>query len=241
MSKLLRKKEKTFLQIPSHIRGDWYTKVKNDIRQEALRGRIFSSMDVIDPKCRCTWADFFFLSKKPKIYYNAYIVIAQSEMVERVENKISEENIELFHKLGLDKLEWEVCDRDSLGRPLFYRMKNDRTEKVFEETGGMTFFDWERSLTDKYLKENQPDVYEEYNLDFTYEHGIGVNFIVDEDIITDEVITKHIQRFWELGEKPYKAETPVDKSKLIYDVNWYQLSNKSWSNMIAKPERLKLE
>lgn len=225
----------SFMSLSNKKRGNIYTHYKNKIRYEKIKsGRNFITYDYIEEDARCSWADFLFLSKnKKKIFYNAYIHIAQDELVSNASNIIMDEMYPLFEKyIGYD-FKFEVSKRDAWGKPVLYKMDTSANEKIHEELGNKTFWDYQDDKITEYLEQNKPKVFEEFKLNFSYANGIGLEIIVDEEIITANVVEKAIQRFYDLGEVNWKAEVPVSEDKLVYVKDWYRIKKVSMSNAIV--------
>lgn len=199
-----------------------------------LQGRNFYSHDYIEPDARCSWADFCFISPtKKKVFYNATIEIAQSALIENAESIVDEEAAGMFEKFIGTGLDFSVAKVNSAGKPLLYSLDTSRWEKKWPELGSKTFFEWRDDKVDELLGQKRSPVFEEYKLDFSYRCGVGLIMTVDEEIITPEVIERHIKRFCENGEIEWKSDIPIDPEKLVYSHDWPAIRQVSICNAIV--------
>lgn len=59
------------------------------------------------------------------------------------------------------------------------------------------------------------NIHEQFHIQKNYKYGVGLTIIVNESDLTQEVINKIIERFYDMGEIEWKDSNPVDKEKLI--------------------------
>lgn len=160
------------------------------------------------------WANFLFMAKAPLRegkFFNAMATSVLREAVERLED-LAEEAI-------TERLSEE--DKPNSGRRSFFQERSDgSTVTVLAPSVGLPSLDgltksgaqaaWLRERWDRLeeLVSIQPHV----ELDFSYGHGIGVDFLVDMPFVDTETIPTLIKQFHQDGESA-RLEPPVDLTK----------------------------
>lgn len=241
-----------WLSLPKHKRRNDVIKLKNDIRNwKRLYGTHFFSeedYESVHNEIR-VWTDIYFVSKKhPDILYNTCIITAQYELSEKIEDRaISDTYALLTKEEEQDEFEngysSKPCEYDAWGRPTLYTM--EFRHKKYPQLGDRTVFDHEQYLIEQYWKTVPEDLKMDvstlaYKVRFDFAYGIGLTIIVDEPILTVDVLNKTIETFLQEGEpsllenipslKEIKKDVPqftinvgtADTSRFIYDNHWYQ-------------------
>lgn len=211
-----RSKHPFYSDLSRKKRGDLYIRAKNDIRGHSP---LFTTHDYLGPEARSSWADFVFLSRKGKIVYSGYIRTCQDALVEDAENRFAAEFADKFLDLA-----WRGGGR----HPMDFNVLGEKRE----ELGGLSLNEWQNGKINVWLA-GRPPVFEEYEIDRTYLYAIGVHMAVDEEIITKDVIAKHVNRFLDMGEAAWKAEEPVNPEKLVYSLDWREKLGISAANVVA--------
>lgn len=164
-----------------------YIRIKNQIRETAVEySGLFTSHDIITGENQ--WFDFFFLSKKEKILWNACIDTVKLAY----QDKISEvAMMELDEILGPD---WN---------------KNISLRDAPSETqilGGLTWLEWLRIREKEIADTGKVFINESVEIDHSYRFGRGLHITKDVENITVDVINNFIKNFIENGEESYESK-----------------------------------
>lgn len=164
-----------------------YISIKNQIRETAVDyGGIFTSHDVVTGENQ--WVDFFFLSEKEKIVWNACIDTIKLAY----QDKISEVAMsELDEILGSD---WNKN-----------RSLQDAPSKI-KILGGLTWLEWLRVREKEIADTGNVFINESVEIDHSYRFGRGLHIIKDVESITIDVINGIIKNFIENGEQSYESK-----------------------------------
>jgi hypothetical protein len=106
------------------------------------------------------------------------------------------------------RVEFVPADRSKTGKILTYQML-EREQKRYDQFEGVTFFEQIDKLEAQIIAESPPPIYESFKTDLSYSYGIGLNIVIDAEVINRTVIEQAIIRFRELGELNWQAVNPV--------------------------------
>lgn len=159
------------------------------------------------------WADFLFLSSRPKrdgIFYQAYALTAWEKAAQAIE-ELAQKNVEA---LLTDE------ERNQPRSRSFWKNNSDGSvslvfspEKTYESLGGLT----KQGAQAKWLRENWDNLLElvkvnsEVKIDKEFSYGVGLDFVVDKITVDSFTIPEIISEFIERGEEAYCD--PVDLAK----------------------------
>lgn len=217
---IIRDKEVT--SVPNHIASECYIKYKNKIKRKfPTTGRNFFTYDYFSDDVKYSCSDFVFLSKKRKIVYRCFMTMCQEMLISNANDVLwHQEFAELWDKYNLGHTTWIPAERDVWGKPKTYTMEKSNYDVVRPEFGNRDFFDYSNFRVTEYLEANKPNIYEEYQIGGYLKNCLSLHMIVDEPCITEAVVTKHINKFLEMGEVNWKSKTPVPQNKLLYSHDW---------------------
>lgn len=223
MSKIRKRlKHKKFMELSRNKRGDIVTMVKGRISKNSpYYGGKFTSHLVLDTVDDAQWFDFLFTGRDRTIFWNAYIETAKSEFNTKISDMAHDR---VLDQLSPDefssyvKFEFEPCEWSNTGKATLYKMK-PKPEVRYEKFGGLTVMEQMKKVENDILNNEPPDIYERFELNYSYKFGIGLTMIVDVDKIDKSVIESAIDKFLEMGCVDWVSQNPVDKSKLLDSPN----------------------
>jgi len=74
------------------------------------------------------------------------------------------------------------------------------------------------------IENNPPAIYESFQIDSSYQYGIGLKAVVQADEINREVIEATIDRFRQVGENNWQSPQPVSRELLPFETQKMALS-----------------
>lgn len=243
------KKQTPFVDRKKSYRREETVLMKNRVRRDAeLLGGLFTSHLFLDepgrPDAFSQNYTFQFPGLDRYTFWNAFIMTAQQALW----NKAHAEATDVVMR-QLSREEWKSeigfkfvpADISPSGKVLSYTIERS-PEKKYDKFDGRTMRDQiefvERELLEKY----RDSMRESFTIDKTCSHGIGLNIVIDEKVITREGIEKAITQFREMGETDWVSETPVPadhlKAKTLKD---FMREEKLPGYLMGRPVRYLLE
>lgn len=162
-----------------------YIIIKKRCDEASKIGRLFSTDLVLNEKDlngmtpeeawpngdrRTWWIDIFFMSKKHRHFYNVELITKNMAAIDAV-----------------DRFVWHG-DTDDIDPSIVSKYYNNRKSDSMKER--LDYIADKCSVTVK----------DKTSLHFNYVGGVGLHAVVDADDLTEEVINKWIENFWENGE-----------------------------------------
>ena len=164
-----------------------YITIKNEIRNTALvYSGLFTSHDIITGENQ--WVDFFFLSKKEKILWNACIDTAKVAY----QDKISE--------IAMNELD------KTFGPDWHSKFPLGETPAKIKELGDITWYEWLRVREKELADTGKVFINETIDIDHSYRFGRGLHITKNVENITVDVINKFIEDFIEQGERSFQSK-----------------------------------
>lgn len=192
-------------------------RLRNEIaRTRADYGGLFTSHQMLDeperPDVYNQWLDFVFPGLDKFTLWNATILTASAAFWDAVENLALERTRELLPDRSFDIKEMLVpCEWSPTGKVKAYRMKEPPR---FDELGGLTRWEYAERLATDIIRNEPPEVYEEFRTDGSYAYGIGLDIVIDAKRVDREVVELAIRRFRDLGEEAWRSPSPVPRDHL---------------------------
>lgn len=162
-----------------------------------------------------TWSDILFLGNSPNVYWNAEIITTDVARADIAEKWVFEEaDAMLSQNQQEDEARIETTPNyNAKGKVVSYTMV-ERTRVSYPQFGGLTYFAYIDKRLAEVLRDNPPVVTPGYRIQFGYRSGIGLQIIVDESMLTREIIDGAIRSFL-AGDMP-----PVPLSKQNDEANY---------------------
>ena len=216
---------KPFVTRSNRERASAVIRLKNRLRLERhiYGGRFVGSSDILAPERPVLYkqdAHVFFLGTDKRVFWNAYIVTARKAFWDEVGSMASGRTRKLMPK---EEKPWDIDDLfepvsfNAWGQATAYRMREQN--ESYDELGGMTRREYEAKLEKEIIATEPPEIFESFAIDKGYEYGIGLNVVIDAELIDKETVERVIDRFLELGETDWRAEPPVPRDKLPFITN----------------------
>jgi hypothetical protein len=224
-----------FAQLPRRQRRNLYVSLRWTIKQEADKyGGKFTSRLILDepgrPSLYKQWFDdVLFLGADGVTIWNATICTAPDAFWNKTSQLASERAFSLLseEQQKQEGLEWEGPFRNEDGEK-YYTMA-ERAEKAYECFGGLTLREYKEKTELEIINNEPPPIYESFELDPSYEYGIGLRAIVLADEINRKVIDSTIDRFRQAGETDWQSEQPVPREVLPFETQETALSKVKYS------------
>jgi hypothetical protein len=89
--------------------------------------------------------------------------------------------------------------------------------RTYDKLNGLSFEEYWEKLENEIARNEPPVIFESFRLDTSYRYGIGLYITIDAESINRMVIEQAIDRFYEIGEKKWRATNPVPREKLPYE------------------------
>jgi hypothetical protein len=167
----------------------------------------------------CQSHDFYFLGKQKYEVWSAEMQTACRDFWNTVDNMsferawamLSPEEQAMDDKHEMD--EHIPCCWDSNGKVLAYEVKS-HPPLLFPQYGNLSFYDYSEQLEREIVAKEPPEIYESFEIDYSDPNGIGLRIILEVDVITVPLVIQTIDRFFEMGLKPWKSEKPVARERL---------------------------
>lgn len=191
-----------------------YIRIKNRIRGEAHKGRLFYSPHVLDEKDEWFeptmstdhfWFDAYFLSKKNRLFFNGDIISAGYRALENIRQQVSRDVYQLYPELK-NAFDWERCPSDKKGF-IEMRFKNSDLIKQYREIHAR--------MTREFIDNHQIFVVDcTCIIDHTYRHGVGLSVVIPQVKFTVADFNKWIEKFWANGELPQQTTVTLTQQDL---------------------------
>ena len=219
------KKLRPFVTRSNRERASTVIRLKNRLRLERhiYGGRFVGSSDILDSERPALYkqdAHVFFLGTDKRVFWNAYIVTARKAFWDEVGSMASARTRKLMPK---EEKPWDIDDlfepvsSNAWGQATAYRMREQN--ESYDELGGMIRREYEAKLEKEIIATEPPEIFESFTIDNGYEYGIGLNVVIDAELIDRETVERVIDRFLELSETDWRAESPVPRDKLPFITN----------------------
>ncbi len=187
-------KHKVFTSLPRRKRRARVQRIKNLIQRERHRcgGTFYDDCDIeiATASGNWCWSDVLFLGAAPDVYWNAEILTAGMYFKDCVEQAAFDEG-------------WAMLSEEQRGNACDIRA----TQLPF---GGLTWTKYLEKREAEIARGNPPAVHCGYRILAGYAGGIGLQMVVDADVLTVEVIEAAIADFKAKGEREWVAETPCE-------------------------------
>ncbi|MDE1488124.1 hypothetical protein KKI90_17745 [Xenorhabdus bovienii] len=186
----MKQKYRPFTSLSRRKRRAKTLEVKNLIHRERYRcGGIFYDDCDMDTASACgnwNWSDILFLGRDPAVFWNAEIITASVEFNDRVESIAFNEA-------------WSMLDDDERRCDLCYK-------SAFPQFAGLTWMEYIEKREQEIARENPPVVHCGYRILPGYASGIGLQIIVDVDVLSCDVIESAIADFIARGEQEWASD-----------------------------------
>lgn len=143
-----------------------------------------------------TWSDVLFLGNSPDVYWNAEIITIDVARADIVENLVFEEaNAMLSQNQQEDEARIEITPNFNAKGKVVSHSVAKHTRVSYPQFGGLTYFDYIDKRLAEVIRNNPPVVTPGYRIQSGYRSGIGLQIIVDESVLTREIIDSAIRSF----------------------------------------------
>lgn len=205
---------------PRRQRKRDYIRIKNNIRRSApvLGGRFYTHDYLHGDN---GWVDIYFLSRQPRVFYNATLETTARAFREKVEDLAFDRSCllvpyrsSLLERLGKDG----NVDTDDLEEPI-----------IADAFGGLNRWQWIEQEVVRLIGEGEVTVSERVKLDRGYSFGIGLIATLDVPTLTAETINNFVDEFLTQAECPWEGG-PIEFDRSILDK-----THKIESNLLIEP------
>lgn len=143
-----------------------------------------------------TWSDVLFLGNSPDVYWNAEIITLNVARADIVENRVFEEAHSMLSQAQQeDEARIETTPNyNAKGKVISYTMLK-RTRVCYPQFGGLSYFDYINKRVAEVRRDNPPVVTPGYRIQSGYRCGIGLQIIVDEPVLTREIVDNAIRSY----------------------------------------------
>lgn len=215
------KRRPPFITLPRHKRGDMVICLKGQMRRDAAEyGGRFTSRLVLNepgrPDLYNQRFDFYFPGTDRFTIWNASVVTARRAFWDGAYDIAHARVCAMLTQQELQescKLEFVPAQRSSTGKILTYTLA-EREDVRFEQFGGLTFHEQRRKLESEIVRNEPPVIHESFKLDRSYVYGVGLEIVLDVDVINQASIEVAIDRFMELGQTDWVSPKPVPRDRL---------------------------
>lgn len=221
------KKLRPFVTRSNRERASAVIKLRNKIRMQRhiFGGRFIGDSDIVNPDRPVLYqqeAFAYFPGTDKRVLWNAHIITVRKAFWDEVGDMASKRAAALLPKrdapFNIDDL-FEPVTFNAWGQATAYRMR-EREEERYDVFGGMTEREYEAELEKEIIAAEPPEIYESFFIDDEYEYGIGLKVVVDVEQIDREIVETVIDRFFTVGERDWRAETPVARERLPFEREW---------------------
>jgi len=189
----MKRKNRVFTSLSRRKRRAKTREIKNLIHRERHRcGGIFYDECDIDEAVACgnwKWSDILFLGRDSAVFWNAEIITASVEFSDRVESIAFNE---AWSMLDDGERFCDLCNKPALS-----------------EFAGLTWMEYIEKREQEIARENPPVVHSGYRILPGYANGIGLQIIVDVDVLSRDVIESAIADFITRGEREWVSNEPA--------------------------------
>lgn len=211
INSLSPRKRRLFEALPRHKRRDEVIRLKNLMRRDcALFGGRFISRTLLeegrDPldaqACIC-----YFPGRRPDVLWNALIRTAREAFWDAVGDAARGQARAMLGP-SLPRTPESTFERLPGGG---YTL---RPPERYEAFGGLTMAEKVEQLSEQIIGECPPPVRESFRVRPGYTWGIGLEIVVDAELIDRALVERLIDRFQALGETDWEAPCPVPADHL---------------------------
>lgn len=226
-----------FSQLSRGRQRDLYVSLRWKIaRHASLYGGKFTSGLVLNepgrPKLYNQWFSLYFLGNDRYTFWKTTISTAAVKFWEETQS------IALDRALSLltEEQREEECGLKFEG-PFFrdgekYYTMAERKPQRFDCFGGLTMREYTEKTELEIIENEPPSIYESFEVDLSYQYGIGLNAIVQADEINREVIEATIERFRQVGENNWQSPQPVSRELLPFETQKMALSKVEYPSVL---------
>lgn len=212
-----------FVTLSLRKRANAVVRLKNKIRmrKSVFGGRFFGGADLIDPDRPWQYqqdTQVYFCGTDKRVYWNAYIFTARKDFwakvseaaFDRARAMLSDEDREREFMSN-----FSPAKHDAWGYPTSFTL--EKKEYTYPQFGGLSYGAYKDKLEMEIITSDPPEVYESFRIDREFEDGMGLYVVVDATHIDREVVERVIDRFFEVGETDWRADSPISLDKLPYE------------------------
>ena len=212
------KKRRPFIALPRSRRSREGVKLRQKIKrdQELFGGRFYSHAE-LNPESNLInnqWFDFLFTGQRKHEIWNAEIITARLAFWEKVDSIAFERT---HAQLSAEEREKEFSYISTRLDNGYYRREKKFPMIQYPQFDGLTYRDYLHQLERKILTSEPPEIYESFQLDYSYRHGVGLHIVVDAEAVSYSLIDQSIDRFLALGQKAWRSAIPVSRERLPFE------------------------
>jgi hypothetical protein len=216
-----RKRHTPFVTLPRHKRADAVISLKGEIRRKAaVYGGKFSSHLVLDEPGRADlynqWFTCYFPGTDRFTLWNADIRTSRKAFWEAVDEMAFEQAADALtlQEMELEaRMDFEPAAKSRTGKILTWTMIK-REPVRYAQFDDLTFSEQTTKLEAEIIRDTPPVIHESFTLDRSYAYGIGLNIVLDVEVINKAAIETAIDRFLAEGETDWKSDTLVPREHL---------------------------
>ena len=143
-----------------------------------------------------TWSDVLFLDNSPDVYWNAEIITIDVARADIVENLVFEEaHAILSQNQQEDEARMDTTPNYNAKGKVLSHTVVERTRVSYPQFGGLTYFDYIDKRLAEVIRDNPPVITPGYRIKSGYRSGIGLQIIVDESVLTRQIIDSAVRSF----------------------------------------------
>ncbi|MCT9846738.1 hypothetical protein N7563_21985 [Leclercia adecarboxylata ATCC 23216 = NBRC 102595] len=213
----MKHKHKAFTSLSRRKRRAKAQHIKNLIHRERHRcgGMFYDDCDIpaAIASGNWNWSDIIFTSLDPAVFWNAEIITAGVEFADRVEQLVFDEAWALLDADGQERessIE-TVPNLDASGKVISHTWVR-QPDVTYPQFGGLTWREYTDKRALEIARDNPPSVYCGYRIQTGYASGIGLQIMVDAELLTVELIEAAITDFRARGEKNWISTEPAHVS-----------------------------
>lgn len=189
-------------------------RIKNLIHRERHRcgGMFYDNCDI--PAAIASgywnWSDIVFLGRDPAVFYNAEIITAGVEFADRVEQLAFDEAWAMLDAAA-QELETNietVPNLDANGKVISHTWVR-KPDAAYPQFGGLTWREYTDKRAAEIARDKPPAVYCGYRIQTGYASGVGLQIMVDAEVLTVELIEAAVKDFLARGERTWISDKPA--------------------------------
>lgn len=202
----MKRKHRVFTSLSRRKRRAKTLEIKNLIHRERhFCGGIFydeCDIDTASTSGNWKWSDILFLGRDSAVFWNAEIITASLEFSDRVESIAFNES---WSMLNDNERLFDLCNKSAL--PQF---------------AGLTWLEYLEKREQEIARESPPIVHCGYRILPGYANGIGLQIIIDVDVLSRDVLESAIADFIARGEREWLSNDPANIKDLqeTFSVNF---------------------
>lgn len=186
----MKQKSRPFASLSRRKRRVKTLEVKNLIHRERYRcgGLFYDNCDMVAATSRGNWkwSDILFLGRDPAVFWNAEIITISAAFNDRVESTA-------FNEASL------MLKDDELQYDFFYTSK-------CSQFSGLTFMEYLKKREQEIAHKTPPIIRYGYRILQGYTYGIGLQIIVNADVLSRGIIESAIIDFTARGEQEWLSD-----------------------------------